>query len=69
LSAAIAEKLFVNEPTLSCGTDPDPPEPPEDLLAGLPLLPQAATARAAAATTAVSPALFVTENKENHLVT
>jgi hypothetical protein len=33
-----------------------------------PLLPQAATTRAALAATAVSPTRFVTENNENHLV-
>jgi hypothetical protein len=67
LSAAIAEKELVKELTLSCGTDP-PPLPVELLLAGLPLLPQAATRSAALPASAVSPTLFETENKENHLV-
>jgi hypothetical protein len=68
LSFAIAEKLLVNELKLSCGTDP-PPLPVELLLAdGEPLLPQAATRSAALPASAVSPTLFETENKENHLV-
>jgi hypothetical protein len=67
LSAAIAEKELVNELTLSWGTDP-PELPGELLLDGEPLLPQAETRSAALPASAVSPTLFETENKENHLV-
>jgi hypothetical protein len=67
LRAVIAEKALLSELTLSCGTDP-PELPVELLLAGLPLLPQAATTSDALTASAVSPTLFETENKENHLV-
>jgi hypothetical protein len=67
LSAVIAEKELLSEATLTCGTE----EPVlEELLPleGEPLLPQAATTSAALPASAVSPTLFETENKENHLV-
>jgi hypothetical protein len=65
---AIALKELLIWLTLSCGTEP--PELPGELvlLDEPPLLPQAATTRAALAATAVSPIRFVTENNENHLV-
>jgi hypothetical protein len=66
LSFAIDPKVLSKELALSCGTGP--PEPPEEPVDGLPLLPQAATRRAAHPASAVSPDLFVTENNENHLV-
>jgi hypothetical protein len=68
LSVAIALKELLIWLTLSCGTEL--PELPEELLllGEPPLLPQAATTRAALAATAVSPTRFVTENNENHLV-
>jgi hypothetical protein len=68
LSVAIALKELLIWLTLSCGTEP--PELPGELLLldEPPLLPQAATTRAALAATAVSPTRFVTENNENHLV-
>jgi hypothetical protein len=68
LSFVIALNVLLISLRLSCGTEP--PEPPEELLLlePPPLLPQAATTRAALAATAVSPARFVTENNENHLV-
>ncbi|HEY1919722.1 MAG TPA: hypothetical protein VGH27_29475 [Streptosporangiaceae bacterium] len=55
----MAEKVLLNEVMVSFGTDA--PEPPE-LLPDDPLLPQAASTRAALTATAVSPAFFVTEN-------
>jgi len=68
LSFVIALKELLISLTLSCGTEL--PELPEVLLLleEPPLLPQAATTRAALAATAVSPTRFVTENNENHLV-
>ena len=69
LSFVIALKELLISLRLSCGTEP--PELPGELLLLLdepPLLPQAATTRAALAATAVSPTRFVTENNENHLV-
>jgi hypothetical protein len=55
----MAEKVLLNEVMVSLGTDA--PELPE-LLLDPPLLPQAASTRAALTETAVSPAFFVTEN-------
>ena len=70
LSVVIALKELLIALRLSCGTEP--PELPGELLLLLldepPLLPHAATTRAALAATAVSPTRFVTENNENHLV-
>jgi hypothetical protein len=63
----MAEKETLKELTLICGTAPVV-LPDELLLAGLPLLPQAAITSAALPASAVSPTLFETENKENHLV-
>jgi hypothetical protein len=62
----MAEKVLLNELMLSFGTDA--PELPEELPLDEPLLPQAASTRAALPATAASPAFFVTENNENHLV-
>jgi len=63
LSVAIAEKLLLSWETDTCGTEPELLEL-ELELEELPLLPQAASIRAALPATAVSPTLLVTEDNE-----